>query len=269
MKLQENIPLRTLGGHSPQLPSEIAATKGFVAGIMGEPDAGKTTLLHTLAEDESTYPIAFLSHDGGAHVLKDEYSRNGRIQIYPVNSWSEYTTKVDELARDPRPFKTVWVDVMSNIADLGIDHYEVHEIDENNTQQRRKQYGESNWDLILNHKKLIVELAERHGINIFFVYWQTYPVVIEGSGTTVKSRHIALSPAMALKVRGILDVIIGIEKQEGLNPYPPRMRLYGAQGYDTRLRLNPENPLKKWPPLIDNPNLAKVVRAFHGEIIDP
>jgi hypothetical protein len=262
--------IRTLAGQQPKTSQELATDKGFVCGVMGLPDAGKTSLIHDLMTHESCYPVAFLNCGGGAHVINNEFTQDGRIQIYNTVNWQEAERQAEELRNDPKPFKTLWVDVANVYADLAIDYFGVHDVPRNDARGRQQTYGESNWDTVLFHRKIIDDLATAKGINVFFVYWETYPVVIEGSGSVVKKRHILLSPTLAVKIAGLLDVLIHIEQEQGLQPWPPNAIFYGNQGVDTRWHLAPTNPLKKlWPPSTHDPKLSRMVRAFHGEEIGP
>ncbi len=252
------VALRSLAGIQPQNPSQLASTKGFVGGIMGLPTSGKTTSLLTLLPEHG--PIAAFFTDGGGHVLEDI---PGQLQCYRPNGWDQLDKMTDELAINPEPFKTIWVDVVTMVQEENVEFYGIHEM--NTPRERQAGYGDSNFDVLKFHRKLM-KLADTHGTNIFFVYWSSRPVVVEGSGNPVATRHIVLSPTLSLKVTGILDVILYMEVQKGLNPYPPVMTLQGDGSIESRVRLNPNNPLKKWPSKVPNPSLSKVVNAFHGTI---
>lgn len=255
--------LRSLAGTLPTNPSDTIATGGIVAGIMGMPHSGKTTLLETLLPDYG--PIAIFNVDGGAKTLRD---RPGVYQVYTPRDWAHLDKMTDELCANPAPFKTIWTDVITMVQEESVDHYHIHDKPQSDTRGRQTGYGDSNWDVLQYHRKLI-RCAEQHGTHIFFVYWASRPVKVEGSGNPLETIHIVLSPTVSLKVTGVLDVIVHIQKQQGQVEYPPVMTLEGDPHIEARLRLSPDNPLKKWPKRVPNPNLTKLINAYKGEILTP
>lgn len=254
---------RKLGGQTPQQPSQVANTKGAVVGIMGLPHAGKTSLIDTLFDDPDCYPVCGLNNDGGMHVVQD---RPGQLEIYTPRDYMHLEQMVDQLCDNPAPFKSIWLDAITYLVEDAVERADARGKD---GRDRQIAYGDANFDVIKVHRQLITDLAMTRGVNVFLVYHATRPQLREKSGETVQieSQHIALSNTLALKVEGLLDILVFVEKRaDAINPYPPRMRLHGSAKYETRLRLAPTNPLKSWPPIIENPSLSKLVRAFKGEI---
>lgn len=256
------IELRKLANTLPMNPSETTLKKGFVAGFFGQPSSGKTTALKTLLPDYG--PIGVFSNDGGVGVIDDD---PGNIQVYIAKDFHHLDAMTDEVALNPAPFKSIWIDVVTMVQEQSNDHYKIHEVPQADVRGRQTRYGDSNWDMLQFHRKFIT-CAEQFGVNVFFVYWSARPEVDEAADSPIKNRHILLSPTLREKVLGILDVVAYFKKTQGLHPYPPQMILEGDQSLDARRRLNPNNPLKKWPSMIQNPNLSKMIDAFHGQIFD-
>lgn len=254
--------MRQLANTQPKNPSETISERGSILGMMGLPSSGKTSLLTTLLPDYG--PIAHFNVDGGASVLPDMPEQ---IQVYTPRDYAHLEQMTDEICANPVPFKTIVTDVVTMVQDENVEKYGIHDIPASNARGRQVGYGDSNWDVLQYHRKMM-RCAEQHDVNIIFIYWASRPAVVEGSGSTLTTRHIVLSPTVSLKVTGILDVLVYIEKQTGLNPYPPMMVIDGNQSIETRRRLNPNNPFKKWPNTVANPSLSKVISAIRGEIFD-
>lgn len=254
--------MRTLAGMRPQNPSDIAQSRGFVAGLMGVPEVGKTSSMMHLLPDYG--PICVFNLDKGAHVLTDV---PGQITVYSPPDWPTLDTALKELEKDPAPFKTIWTDRVNDMTNDIIDQHGVYDIPANDKRQRQIRYGDVNWDVMDYHRRLM-KMAVKFDINVFFVYLETRPVVIEGSQNPIATRHIALSPNLSLQITGMLDMVFHFEKDLGPKPFPPIMRLYGDPTIETRLRLSPTNPLRKWPATVKNPSLTKVINAYKGEIYD-
>lgn len=257
--------MRNLANVEARKPSQLVQASGLVCGIMGLPSSGKTSLIETLLDDDSCYPVCAFDRGGGLHVIGDH---EDKVQVYIPDDWVQLDKMIDQLIQNPEPFKSVWIDVISNIQDINVEFYGIHDVAQGDARQRQIRYGESNFDIILFHRRLIDELAIKRGINVFFVYWASRPVVVEGSGSPLVTRHIIMSPTVSLKVTGLLDILVYIERQQGLNPWPPTMLLEGDNSIETRLRLNPNHPIKSWPKRVTNPSLSKLVRSWHGELWD-
>lgn len=256
---------RVLGGKAPQNPSETIKKRGFVAGIMGLPESGKTSTLPTLIPAYA--PVADFNIDGGSHVLEDIPNL---LKVYTPEDWPNLDQMVTDLEKGAAPFKSLWFDVVTMIQDENIEYYGIYDKTKPQSRERQISFGDSNWDVIGFHRRLL-RIAEQQDVNIFLVYWCSRPVVVEGSGSNLATQHIVLSPTVSLKVTGMLDVIFHIAKNEGQNPYPGTFTLQGTSKIETRARLSPNNPLKKWrkgAQPITSTFLTDAVNAFHGELND-
>lgn len=255
---------RDLGGVKATNPSDTARSKGLVCGIFGLPFVGKTTLLEDLLTDEETYPVAAFNFDGGAHVLRDVPDK---LAVYTPDGWNQMDAALEDIMKDPHPFKSLWFDVVTDLQDVNIDHYGIYDLGTGDARQRQIRFGASNWDVVRFHRKMMDDVAERHGVNVFFVYWSTRPQEKEGEPVKVSKRYILLSPTVSLKVAGMLDFNIYVESQTDLRfPYPPNVICDGRTDLETKWRVSPDNPLKKWRGTQQNFRLSEMVRAFHGEV---
>lgn len=253
---------RVLAGIPPQNPSEVVSSRGFVCGLMGLPSAGKTTLIETLEEDH--LPVAVFNMDNGAGVIHD---KPGKIQVYTPGNWPILDKMIDQIELDPKPFKTLWIDRANDVQAESVEFYKIHDVPTANARGRQTAYGDSNWDVVQFHRRLM-KIAEKHDINVFFTYLASRPVIVEGSGSQLTTRHIVMSPTVSLQVTGLLNFVVYIEQAQGLKPYPPVMTLYGDQSIETRLRIPLLNPIRRWPAKVPNPSLGKLIRAYKGEIFD-
>lgn len=258
--------MRTLYNQPSQLPSEIAVSKGFVGGLMGLPYHGKTSLLPTLLPKYG--PVAAFDMGGGTYVLPDMPED---VQIWAPDNWITLAGMIDEVASAPAPFKTIWVDAVSFMQHKNIAFHDIHGKSANDKRGRQILYGESNWDVVANIHTKLIEAAASKGINVFFVYWITRPQQQEGGESpSLMQRHIYLSPTVGVMVNGILDILVEVHKTPGLAPYPPTLTLDGDQSLETKIRLSPTNPLKRWPNTVQaNPTiLSDMIDAFKGEVND-
>lgn len=254
---------RKLYGVESQNPSQVAENKGFVAGLFGLPYSGKSSLLKTLLPKYG--PVAALDVAGGLYVLEDDPEN---IAIWTPDSWNVLEHQIDELEKDPTPFKSIWLDTVSYMQEESQEHTNIHNYAASDKRNRQIAYGESNWDVVQKIHSKLVGLAASKGINVFFVYWSTRPIQQEGGENNLTQRHIFLSPTVSVKVAGILDIVLYVEKTTGLIPYPPQITLDGDQSVETKVRLSPDNPLKKWPNRVQaNPTiLSDMIDAFKGEV---
>lgn len=258
---QLQVPVRTLYGMPGKNPSEVAESKGFVCGIMGLPYTGKTSLLPTLLPKYG--PIAMIDMAGGSYVLPD---MRPIVQVFDPPDWNTLNNQIHELAQDPEPFKSIWIDAVSWMQYENQDYYDIHSKNPNDKRGRQVLYGESNWDVVRKIHSQLIDLANTRGINVFFVYWITRPTRQEGGETILEQRHIQLSPTVGVAVNGVLDILIATAKQTGSTPYPPMITLDGDQSIETKVRLNPNNPLKRWSGTVQaNPTiLSDMIDAFKG-----
>lgn len=258
------IPMRTLYGIEARNPSQTAESKGFVGGIMGLPFHGKSSLMKTLLPDYG--PVCAIDVGGGLYVLEDY---PGMIQVWTPDDWPTLNGMLDQLEGDPTPFKTIWLDAVSYMQQKNIAYHDIHSKSPNDKRGRQILYGESNWDVVANIHSRMINLSKSRGINVFFVYWITRPQQQEGGESPqLMQRHIYLSPTVGVMVNGILDVLIEVHKTPGLQPYPPTITLDGDQSIETKVRLAPGNPLKRWPNNLQaTPTLlTDMINAFKGEI---
>lgn len=253
--------MRQLGSVKPQTPSEVAKHRGLVCGIMGWPYSGKTSLEPTLSPKYT--PTCLFDAAGGSHVLQD---RGDDLQIYVPADWVELDGMLRDLETNPSPFKSIWTDVVTMVQEDSVDHHNIHNVTSADSRQRQIKFGDSNWDVVQYHRRLLT-LAEQQGVNVFFVYWASRPSEVEGSDSRLKTRHIVLSPTVAMKVEGMLDILVNIEKSPHPKPYPPLMTLDNDQTLAVKVRLAPDNPLKHWKDKVTcTPTiLSDMVDAFHGE----
>lgn len=260
----EQIPARILYGIPAKNPSDVAKDKGCVCGIMGLPYTGKTSLLPTLLPKYG--PVGVIDVGGGTYVLKNE---PGVIQVWEPQDWFQLNGMLDALEEDPAPFKTIWLDAVSYMQQQNIDFHDIHSKTVNDKRGRQILYGESNWDVVQKIHSRLINLSKTHGTHIFFVYWMTRPVQQEGGeNPSLTQRHIYLSPTVGVMVNGILDLLIAVSKTPGSEPYPPILTLDHDQSIETKIRLAPDNPLKKWPGNVKaNPTiLTDLIDAFKGEV---
>jgi hypothetical protein len=244
---------RTLAGTPAKKPSQIRESQGLCIMVMGPSNAGKTTLLQTLTENENYCPVAVLDVDGKAHVLKD----SPHIDIYDAKTWDRIHKFEQQLLANPAPYKVVAWDGTALLQTQTQTHAGVPT--QVNAMLRQSAYGRANVELLSIAQNAKI-LAER-GLTVIFNIWSERELE-EDTGIT----HIqpVLTGAMLTKFIGLMDLVMYLEPAPPPKPYPPILRTGGSQKYSTNTAVSPDSELHKMPDLVYQPSLSSILDAYHG-----
>lgn len=246
----------TFAGISIKKPSELAQHQGICLTLTGKGGVGKTTLAPTVIHSELARPCVFFDLEGGSFVLDDDPN----IDVVPVKSWSELELCMQNLVRNPSPYKSAVFDNMSEALEL-CKHK--HNFYADITKQL------SLWNQITNDMVSLFrqgrDLARQEPFVVIYCMWDTTDSE-DDMGNKFKHREVALNPKLAEKFMGIMDFVAWLEQPpKPQSPYPPLMHLDIDPLYPTKKRINPrQQALVKIPDIIHNPDLGDVVDTIMG-----
>lgn len=189
--------MRKWGNIDSRPVNEIVA--GLKIGIYGPGGAGKTTTVATACNVPRGRPMLYLNARGNPHVVA---SRGKDITVVDITKFSdvELVRKdiVKALNADDFPFKSITLDTVSDMISQDLrDRYGPM------TNVEWTQHSATTADG-LNLIRNFSDIADNYGINVFFVFQETYEDR-ELRGQKVNRSELALNKALQSQAPGIIN----------------------------------------------------------------
>lgn len=234
----ENI--RTIAGINIVTPTQVAQEHGLCMGIYGPGGGGKTTVCGLSCLSEYSGKTLVVDAEGGSHVLSH---LEPNIETAAVTKWSEIDKLRLYIKNRPEEFTEeyggiLW-DNMSEMQDMNLD-----DITGGTKRPEIQHFGRSTADLLTLVRDMR-KVSITHGLNVFFVLWDTKSVDEESN---LNRQGVLLTNKLASKFPGIVNMV-GLLRVKANPPGLRHLSFQPSEKTDAKFRVAPKDTLSSSIPL--------------------
>ncbi len=186
---------------TPRKPEDAHYVKALIHSVPGN---GKTRLLGTAQEDPRTFPMAFLSFEGGESSLAGL-----DIDVFDIRDTHDYEEVYRDLKKPTSPYKSVGVD---SITETQISSL-LEILDKDINRADPEQLAQQDWGIVLVRMRRIVRQYVKMLPMHVFMTALTKEGIVPRIGTV---KVPSLQGQFANELPGILDVVayLALEEQD-------------------------------------------------------
>lgn len=249
---------------------EIREHRGTCIVLSGKPGVGKTTLAATAANSDIAVPLLHLDIESGGHVINTpkmftlpDGSEIPVIQPIEVKEFVQVERIIQQLLLNPKPFNGCILDNFSELLSLCQKKHNFYGLAEKDRYSAWNKITDDMLDVTRNLRNLA---RNRRFVSII-VMWDTAESEVDPAGNvTRKYRDVQLTPKLAEKFKGIVDVMGYVERPDmPQKPYPPVLRFDIDPTIPTKMRISPQDKaLLELPDIIYQPDLGDIINTTLG-----
>lgn len=162
--------------------------------IFGPPGNGKTRFLGTAADDERTYPMAFLNFEAGERSLVGM-----DVDIFDIRDMKDYSDAYETLSHPKTPYKSVGLDSVTETQVVGL----LNILEADSKRADPDQLAQADWGIILVQMRRLIRHYKFLPMHVFMTALSKDDVIPRVG--TVKIP--AVQGSFSAELPGIMDVV--------------------------------------------------------------
>jgi hypothetical protein len=230
----------------PRKPSEEAFCKAL---FFSPPGHGKTRLLGTAADDERTYPMAFLNFEAGERTLVGQ-----DVDIFDIRDMQDYTEAYEILSDPDTEYKSVGLDSVTETQVVGL----LNILEKDAKRADPDQLAQPDWGVILVQMRRLIRHYKFLPMHVFMTALSRDDTVPRIGVVKIP----AVQGAFAAELPGIMDTVGYLAMEEDDDGVNHRILLLDPQEYP-RFQVKARSPWNAPAPSeIEDPTITKLLDAL-------